>query len=187
MGNQGGAKPKNGNGNGKGGVGGNNGKANPTSNQKQGGGGNGNNNQQNQLNHASNPTESKKKPFKRFFFVKPWPTGKAYLSKNGNKLSKECDAWFSGHCYKCGHNSHDYTKCRTYTDSTAYLSLCSRCNQGFHEQCRRRYVKENTVADQLKQIQIMYDHLAMHPPRQPFMLPANANQGAKVEEPSDED
>jgi hypothetical protein len=59
--------------------------------------------------------------------------------------------------------------------------------QGCHDNCKRRWVKESQVADQLKQIQVMYDHLAMNPPKQPFLLPLNANQGAKVEEPSDED
>jgi len=187
MGNQVSNKPKNGNGKGGGGN-------NVPKNGQIGGGQNVKNGQPNHnvaqgnKNDPRTSTEKKdKKPFKKFHFVRPWPEGKVYLSKNGNKLSRECEDHFQGFCYKCGHNSHDYTKCRTYTDSTAYLSLCNRCMQGFHDQCKRRWVKESQVADQLKQIQIMYDHLAMNPPRQPFMVSANANQGAKVEEPSDED
>jgi hypothetical protein len=128
--------------------------------------------------------DSKNGKFKKFRFVKPWPSDKKYMSKSGNQLSKECEEWFTGYCFKCGHNSHTYDKCRIYPETTTFLSLCSRCFQGFHETCRRRWVREAEVADQLKQMQIMYDHLAVNSPQAPFMI-TNANQG-KVDEPDDD-
>jgi hypothetical protein len=130
---------------------------------------------------------------KKFFFVKPWPQDKKYMSKNGNQLSKECNEWFQGFCFKCGHSSHSYDKCKTYPETTTFLSLCSKCYQGFHEQCRRRYIRESEVHDQLKQMQLMYDHLAMHPPQAPFMLTdgtvrvQSPNSGEVIEPEDDED
>jgi len=92
------------------------------------------------------------------------------MSKNGNQLSKECEEHFSGFCYKCGHNSHTYDKCRVYPEPTTFLSLCSKCMQGFHETCKRRYIREQETAEQYRQMQIMYSHLAVNAPQAPFMV-----------------
>ena len=61
---------------------------------------------------------------------------------------------------------------------------------GNHEQCHRRWVRETEVSDQLKQIQLMYNHLAVNPPQAPFMLTdGNSKSGSlgKVSEPEDDD
>jgi hypothetical protein len=71
-------------------------------------------------------------------FVDPWPENKPYLNKSGNTLSAEFEKAFEAFCYKCGHFSHKGQDCRIYTDSTAVLTLCSKCRQGLHDQCKSR-------------------------------------------------
>jgi hypothetical protein len=160
-------------------------------NNKKGNNGNQKSNQQSPQNTAGNKAHdgegqnNKKGPFKKHRFVKPWDPKEVYLSKNGNQLSQKCQKHFEGHCWKCGHSSHTYEKCKIYPDTTTFLSLCSTCNQGFHDQCKRRWAWEKTVADQLKQITVMYNHLAADPPRQAFMI-TNQSQG-QVQEPDDSD
>ena len=114
--------------------------------------------------------QKQKMPFKKFFFVKPWPKYKPYLSRNGNKVSQECEKHFEGHCFRCGHNSHTHDRCRVYPDKTACITLCSCCMQGFHEVCKRKWAKEESVAKQLthqmNQLSMMYGHFAQFPPPQ---------------------
>jgi hypothetical protein len=82
--------------------------------------------------------KTNKKPFAKMSFVAPWPEGTPYLSKNGNTLSREVEKWFKNHCYRCGHSSHNADKCRTYTDKSTVLTLCSTCRQGFHDCCKSK-------------------------------------------------
>jgi hypothetical protein len=79
---------------------------------------------------------------KKYTLVKPWPKGEEYLSKNGNQLNKKCNDHFSGFCYKCGYSNHAAQDCRIY-DSKLVLTLCTKCNRGFHEKCRAWFVKGN--------------------------------------------
>jgi hypothetical protein len=79
-------------------------------------------------------------------FVDPWPENKPYLNKSGNALSAEFEKAFDGFCFKCGHFSHKGQDCRIYPDSTAVLTLCSKCRQGLHDECKSRrkfYPKQN--------------------------------------------
>jgi hypothetical protein len=79
-------------------------------------------------------------------FVDPWPENKPYLNKSGNALSAEFEKAFDGFCYKCGHFSHKGQDCRIYPDSTAVLTLCSKCRQGLHDERKSRrkfYTKQN--------------------------------------------
>jgi hypothetical protein len=71
-------------------------------------------------------------------FVDPWPENKTYLNKSGNALSAEFEKAFEAFCYKCGHFSHKGQDCRIYPDSTAVLTLCSKCRQGLHDECKSR-------------------------------------------------
>jgi hypothetical protein len=71
-------------------------------------------------------------------FVDPWPENKPYLNKSGNALSAEFEKPFEAFCYKCGHFSHKGQDCRIYPDSTAVLTLCSKCRQGLHDECKSR-------------------------------------------------
>jgi len=80
----------------------------------------------------------KKKPNQMRGFVRPWPSGKSYLSKSGNKLTREMEAHFENHCHKCGHGSHNADQCLTYKDRAAILTLCSVCSQGFHDVCKSK-------------------------------------------------
>ena len=73
-----------------------------------------------------------------FSFVVPWPSGKNYLSRNGNSLTKELEDHFRGHCHKCGHSSHAADKCKIYIDQATILNLCNRCCQGFHDVCKSK-------------------------------------------------
>jgi hypothetical protein len=79
-------------------------------------------------------------------FVDPWPENKPYLNKSGNALSAEFEKAFEAFCFKCGHFSHKGQDCRIYPDSTAVLTLCSKCRQGLHDECKSRrkfYPKQN--------------------------------------------
>ncbi len=71
-------------------------------------------------------------------FVDPWPENKPYLNKSGNALSAEFEKAFEAYCYKCGHFSHKGQDCRIYPDSTAVLTLCMKCGQGLHDECKSR-------------------------------------------------
>jgi len=102
--------------------------------------------------------------------VEPWDPKVPYLSKNGNQLSQKCQQHFEGFCWKCGHSSHLYESCRIYPDGGTVLTLCSHCNQGFHDKCRRRFVKEKHVDEQIKQLQVMCQQLAISGPRPAFMV-----------------
>jgi hypothetical protein len=42
---------------------------------------------------------------KKTSFAQQWPHGKIYLNKSGNNLTKECNDWFRGFCFKCGFDS----------------------------------------------------------------------------------
>ncbi len=79
-------------------------------------------------------------------FVDPWPENKPYLNKSGNALSAEFEKAFEAFCFKCGHFSHKGQDCRIYPKSTAVLTLCSKCRQGLHDECKSRrkfYPKQN--------------------------------------------
>jgi hypothetical protein len=79
-------------------------------------------------------------------FVDPWPENKPYLNKSGNALSAEFEKAFEAFCFKCGHISHKGQDCRIYPDQTAFLTLCSKCRQGLHDDCKSRrkfYPKQN--------------------------------------------
>jgi len=79
-------------------------------------------------------------------FVDPWPENKPYLNKSGNALSAEFEKYFDGFCFKCGHFSHRGQDCRIYPDATAVLTLCCKCRQGLHDECKSRrkfYNKQN--------------------------------------------
>jgi len=75
---------------------------------------------------------------KKPYFVTPWPEGKHYTSKNSNTLTREIEQHFSNCCYKCGNSSHLARQCKTYPETRVILTLCVRCRQGFHEQCRSK-------------------------------------------------
>ncbi len=99
-------------------------------------------NQQKRNNNGGQQNNRRQGQAKRSSFVAQWPDGKNYLAQGGNKLSKECEEHFRGFCYKCGNDSHVSTGCRFYTDSTAILSLCCICKQGFHAKCKNpKYAK----------------------------------------------
>jgi hypothetical protein len=68
------------------------------------------------------------------------------LNKSGNALSAEFEKAFAAFCYKCGHFSHKGQDCKIYPDSTAVLTLCSKCRHGLHDECKSRrkfYPKQN--------------------------------------------
>ena len=100
---------------------------------------------------------------KKFSFVKPWPEGKNYLSKNGNSLTKECEEHFKGFCFRCGHNSHTPEDCRIYKSKDVYITLCTRCRQGFHDSCKsKRYnIKEDTLNKKIEMIERMCEQLTI--------------------------
>jgi hypothetical protein len=78
------------------------------------------------------------KKYKRFVFVEPWPLNKPYLSKSGNALTPEFNLWFQDFCHRCGCNNHKAESCRTYPERTTILTLCVKCRQGLHEECRSK-------------------------------------------------
>jgi hypothetical protein len=71
-------------------------------------------------------------------FVTPWPENKPYMSKNGNQLSEAFNDHFREFCFRCGHSSHQGRDCRTYPDRTPIMTLCTRCRQGLHEECKSK-------------------------------------------------
>jgi len=105
-------------------------------------------------------TDNQKKPFKKFRFVQQWPKDKVYISKNGNKLSQECEKHFEGFCFRCGHNSHTYDKCKVYPEKTVCITICSVCAQGFHETCRRKWAKEAQISKQIQQLGLFCNHMS---------------------------
>jgi hypothetical protein len=70
--------------------------------------------------------------------VTPWPENKPYMSKNGNQLSDAFNDHFRDFCFRCGHSSHQGRDCRTYPDRTPIMTLCTRCRQGLHEDCKSK-------------------------------------------------
>ena len=58
--------------------------------------------------------------------------------QGGNKITPEFEAYMSGHCWKCGHSSHTFDKCRIYPEKQTVITLCCVCCQGLHEVCRSR-------------------------------------------------
>jgi hypothetical protein len=83
--------------------------------------------------------DKRRKSFKRkYTFVEPWPVGVPYLSKSGNTLKPEVDAHFKNFCLKCGCDNHKADSCITYPEKTTIITICSRCRQGFHEECRSK-------------------------------------------------
>jgi hypothetical protein len=71
-------------------------------------------------------------------FVKPWPLSRQYLNGNENTLNKDFESYMQGHCYRCGNSSHIARDCRTYPERQTKHSLCKRCCQGLHEQCKSK-------------------------------------------------
>ncbi len=96
-------------------------------------------------------------------FVKPWPENIAYVGKNGNNLTKEFEQWFKNHCHRCSHSSHLAEKCRTYTDKSTILTLCKRCRQGLHDNCKRKRPDLQQAA-MLKEVKKMYANMYSVPP-----------------------
>jgi hypothetical protein len=104
-----------------------------------------------------------KKKFVKPSFVKPWPENSPYVGKNGNNLTKEFENWFKNHCHRCGHSSHLAEKCRTYTDKSTILTLCSRCRQGLHDNCKSKRPDLQQAA-MLKEVKKMYANMYSVPP-----------------------
>jgi hypothetical protein len=107
--------------------------------------------------------DNKGKGDKKFFFVHPWPENKNYLSKNGNTLTKECEDHFKGFCFRCGHSSHSHENCRIYKSKDIFITLCTRCRQGFHDSCRsRRYgLQEEIMSKKLEEMTHLCQQLAL--------------------------
>ena len=105
------------------------------------------------------------KRYSKFKFVEPWPTGKRYVSKNGNALTKECEEHFHGFCFRCGHSSHTSDNCKIYPDKTVFLTLCDTCKQGFHEECRskRWKVRESFVNRKIEELSDLCKKLSVNP------------------------
>lgn len=141
-------------------------------------------------NNRGKDDKSRSRSRGRATMVKQWPENKPYHSKNGNKLSRECELWFDGHCFRCGHSSHQGGDCRIYPDRTTILTLCSTCRSGFHEVCKSyKYSsntpKEDTTNVTLKKIESMIDQLSVdrrsepmkgYPVVYPFFPPTYAPQ-----------
>jgi hypothetical protein len=121
---------------------------------------------------AKPPQNDGQKKFKKASFVKAWPAGVPYLSKNGNCLSKDIETHFRNHCHKCGHGSHNADKCRTYQDKATILTLCTRCRQGFHDECRskRPDLVQAKMAKEVKKMMAGQYAMAAAMPA-PFMWP----------------
>ena len=107
-------------------------------------------------------SQKNKKKFSKPYFVKPWPMGKEYLSKNGNTLRKEFEDHFRDVCHRCGHSSHTADNCRTYTDRTTYLTLCEICRQGLHDCCKSRR-PDLVQANILREVKKMYQKMQTAP------------------------
>jgi len=61
-------------------------------------------------------------------------------------IQQKFEKAFEAFCFKCGHISHKGQDCRIYPDQTAFLTLCSKCRQGLHDECKSRrkfYPKQN--------------------------------------------
>ena len=87
----------------------------------------------------STPDQRTKNSFakRKFFkFVQPWPMHAKYTATGGRTLTKECEAHFNGFCFKCGQSSHEGKNCKIYSNQTV-LTICSKCNRGFHDKCKK--------------------------------------------------
>jgi hypothetical protein len=132
-------------------------------------------------------------------FVTPWPENKAYMSKNGNQLSEAFNEHFRDFCFRCGHSSHQGKDCRIYPDRTPIMTLCTRCRQGLHEDCKSKRRDLAGGADkgiaemkQILQAQAMFLRGLMIPPGAMAgyqAVPARAlqNKSNPETETSDED
>ena len=108
-------------------------------------------------------------------WVRPWPQDRPYLSKNGNKISKEFEEWFAGFCSKCGHASHSASDCLLYPEKATILTCCSRCSQGLHEVCRSKRFDLQRDDAIVKRIENLYlETQLQRPPAQPIYYPYNA-------------
>ncbi len=101
---------------------------------------------------------SKRNFRKKSKWVEPWPENKNYMSKSGGSLSRDCETWMRGFCFKCGCNSHSGDVCRTYPEKTPIMSICSICRQGFHETCksRRMDLKTEFLNKQINHLSDLY-------------------------------
>ena len=113
----------------------------------------------------------------KYSYVAPWPEGVPYLSKNGNTLTRECDAHFKGYCFRCGHSSHSHDNCRVYKDKGVFVTICSLCRQGFHDTCRSRRwgLREEALSKKLEQVTQMCQMLS---------LGGQASQSSQVRAPA---
>jgi hypothetical protein len=119
------------------------------------GNGNGNGNGGGNGNQKSGNQRDRSKSRTRNSMVGRWPENVPYHSKNGNKLSRDCEQHFSGHCFRCGHSSHKGGDCRIYPERTAVLTLCITCRQGFHDSCKSyRYAKKEGSKDDARLMKI---------------------------------
>jgi hypothetical protein len=117
--------------------------------------GNGNGNGSGNGNQNSGNQRDRSKSRTRNSMAGRWPENVPYHSKNGNKLSRDCEQHFSGHCFRCGHSSHKGGDCRIYPERTAVLTLCVTCRQGFHDVCKSyRYAKKEVSKDDARLMKI---------------------------------
>ena len=100
---------------------------------------------------------------RKYNFVKPWPEGKSYLSKNGNSLTREVEEHFHGFCFRCGHNSHSGDTCKVYKSKDPIITLCTRCRQGFHDSCKSKRwgLKEELINKKLQEVTTLCQNLAL--------------------------
>ena len=112
--------------------------------------------------------EEKKVPWRKHQFVEPWPENCPYVSTNGNKLTKEFEKWFEKSCFKCGHSSHSATGCKVYPEKTTVLTLCTRCRQGLHENCKS---KKKGLPPKVAAVNKTMAQLSLQPPTLPVPPP----------------
>ena len=107
-----------------------------------------------------------KKKGKRYHFVKPWDPSRPYRSPDGKQILPECKRHFDGFCLRCGHNSHVHARCKVYPDHPDCSTLCGGCNQGFHPECRRVWVREQRMTSMMMMI---LHQLSLISPTNPHM------------------
>ena len=121
-----------------------------------------NNPQKKGTDGGDNKSRSGARP--RFRTVLQWPENVSYHSKNGNKISKECEKHFQGHCYKCGHSSHKSDVCQIYPEKTTILTLCNVCRSGFHDTCRSyKYAKKSEENKAIKKLSSLLESFGNKP------------------------
>ena len=106
--------------------------------------------------------------------VDPWPKNLPYWNYSKCKYTAKCFKYFTGRCFRCGHNTHSSKNCPYY--KRFEMTMCETCYRGFHRICRYNQIVELSKRDRTE-TEDMEEKQYIGPTKEEWFNPNPRGQG----------